>query len=188
MAIFQTIVVVATGMGLAVAFERLIRQYSKRLKDDCLRMSASQEALARQRRLVDAVVENPSIPFSVKTFVVDVSSVIPEQTVALKIADWVDEDMPPHRSAGTDSETDAIFDSLRELNRSHPEAFELVVSSLRGAFVTTLIQWPATAAALLKFAHQIYSESTTEVTASAAAVHRAAKSNHWMDGDNVVPA
>ncbi|WP_453952723.1 hypothetical protein [Bradyrhizobium sp. USDA 377] len=183
----QLILVLALGIVIAVGIERLLNQYSKRLKEDCLRMAAARDALEQQKRLVDAVLDNDHIPYAIKSFVIDVSSLIPEQAAAMKIADWVERGGSA-RSVDPDAEEDAIFDSLRELNKSHPEAFEIVVSSLRAAFVTTMLQWPSTAAMLVKYAHRISSESTSEVTASAAAVQRAARSNHWMDGNNVVPA
>ncbi|WP_141340908.1 hypothetical protein [Bradyrhizobium sp. USDA 3458] len=180
MTVIQIAPAIVFGMIFAVALERLLRQYCKRLRDDNARMIAARDALVEQQRLADAVADDPVIPYAVKCFVLDMSFLASERAVAEKLADWIDAGMPANVAQSPD-EVIPIFDQLRELNRSHPQAFEAVTGALRGAMIAAVVQWPSTAAKLFRAAHRISAESTTEVAASAVAVHRAAKTNHWLD-------
>ena len=182
MNILSIIILALIAVFLASGIERLLRQYQRKLKDDCSRINVAQDALKRQRDLIDRVMDDRSIPPSIKAFVVEVSAIIPDREMAYKLATWFEAGMPsPPGSEKADAEADQLFDNLRSLSKSNQEAFELVTSALRGALVTTMLQWPVTARCMQRLYYKLAVETTTEVAKSAASVHRAARLHHWAD-------
>jgi hypothetical protein len=189
MTTIQIIATVLAAVATAVIFERLLRQYLRKLRDDCARMDVAHKALKDQQSLLDRIVGHKSIAPATKLFVVELSGVIPQQKTALRMAEWIKDGMPSRNNdEKEDQEADQFFEELRALNKSDPDAFELVVGALRGAFVTMMLQWPTTARAMQMLAHKLAVESTTQVAKSAAAVHRAARFHHWIDTDHAIPA
>jgi hypothetical protein len=182
MTFFDASIAALFAILLAVLLERLLRQYYRKLKDDCSRIEAAQNALKSQKQLVDHILDNEAISLSIKTFVIELSEVIPEQKMAYRIAEWTKHGMPETKvDEKIEKEADELFDELRLLSKSNQEAFELVVSAFRGAFVTTMLQWPTTARCMQRLSYKIAVESNSEVAKSAAAVHRASRVNHWID-------
>jgi hypothetical protein len=187
MNIFGASIIAFAAILLAAALERLLRQYHRKLIDDCTRIEAAQTALKEQQQRIDNIIGHKIIPSAVKIFVVELSEVIPNKKIAYKVAEWIDAGMP-HDNDEADDETDRFFDDLRTLSKSNQEAFELVTSALRGAFVTMMLQWPATTRCMQRLAYKLAVESTSEVAKSAIAVRRAARHHHWIDTDQAVPA
>lgn len=172
---------------VAVIAERLLRQYIRKLRDDCTRIEAARSALVDQQHLIDRVIKSESVPESVKAFVIDLSAIVPDREIAHSIADWINQGMPDGDDEPA-SETDAFFGSLRSLRKTDPDAFDLTIGTMRGAFVTMMLQWPSTARTMQRLAHRLAAESATEVVKSAAAVHRAASTHHWISTDHAVAA
>lgn len=169
MTILNAIITATFAIAVAAILERLLRQYHRKLKDDCSRIEVAQNALAAQKQLIDRILDSDSIPFSVKNFVLDVSEIIPDQEMAYDLAKWIENGMPePHSNEKTDQEADELFDDLRALRTSNLEAFELAMSGLRGALITTMLQWPTTARCMQRMAYKLAVESTNEVAKSAA--------------------
>jgi hypothetical protein len=63
-----------------------LRQYQRKLKDDCARIETAQSAL-KEQHLIDCVLNNERIAARLKTFVIEASEVIPSQKIAYKLAD-----------------------------------------------------------------------------------------------------
>jgi hypothetical protein len=186
-----TVLFIATAIiavALAAILERLLRQYLRKLRDDCARMDAALKALKDQQTLLNRIIDHENIAPAIKLFVVELSGVIPERNTALRMAEWIKNGMPFRSDEDQDLEADKFFEDLRLLNKSDPDAFELVVGALRGAFVTMMLQWPTTTRAMQQLAYKLAVESTTQVAKSAAAVHRAARVHHWIDTDQALPA
>lgn len=167
-------IAVIVAVVIAASLGRLLRQYLLRLKDDCSRIEAARAALKAQKQWLDRVLDSHIIPESVKKFIVEVSEVVPDRDMAYRLAQWMEDGMPEPKT-NKNEEPDELFDDLRNLRSSHPEAFELAVSALRGAIITIMLQWPATARCLQRMSYKLAVESSTEVAKSAARFH------HWAD-------
>ena len=183
MTILEAISTAIVAMVFAVALERLLRQYYRKLKDDCSRIEAAQNALTAQKQLIDRILDNENISLSVKNFVIELSEIVPDQDMGYRFAKWIESGMPePKSDEKADKEADELFDDLRRLRTSNPEAFELTTSALRGALITTMLQWPATARCMQRMSYKLAVELTNEVAKSAA------RFNHWKDAGQPLAA
>ncbi|MGB6659016.1 MAG: hypothetical protein WBE90_07960 [Xanthobacteraceae bacterium] len=187
MTVLNAAMIAVVAVLIAATVERLMRQYRRKLTDDCSRIEAAKTALIEQQRLIDRIIVHKNISENIKAFVLEVSGVIPSQKMAYKVAAWINDGMPDVVDKDSDEakETNAFFDNLRSLRQSDQEAFELINSALRGAFVTMMLQWPTTARCLQRLYYKFAVESTTEVVKSAAAVQHAARHKHWVDAEPI---
>jgi hypothetical protein len=182
MSILAAICIAMIGTLVAAALERLLRQYHRKLKDDCGRINAAKSALEDQERIIDRILDRKTIPENIRTFVVEVAEIIPSQESAYRLAAWVDSGMPNvDNEPENETELNEFYDNLRTLRQVDEEGFELVNIALRGSFVTTMLQWPTTARSLQRLYYKFAVESSQDVVKSAAAVHRAARHEHWSD-------
>jgi hypothetical protein len=172
----HAVVVALVSIIIATALGRLLRHYLRRLQDDSSRIDAARAALKAQKQWIDRILDSDIIANSIKTFVLDLSEVVPDHAMAYRLAKWMESGMPePDTDKRTNDEADELFNDLRNLRSSHPEAFELAVGGMRGAIVTIMLQWPATARCMQRISYKLAVESSTEVAKSAA------RFQHWAD-------